>query len=148
MKRTLLACAALGALCLGGALPATAMTARQASLKTAQITLQPQAFSGVTGTATVTYNAATKMTTVKVTVHHLEPGSVHPSHVHGGTCRTNGPVLDGLMSVKANAKGTGVATTTFAGAIKTPAYINVHMGPGLALTQFTVLTCGNVPKGM
>ena len=101
-----------------------------------------------TGTATVTYNAATKMTTVKVTVQHLEPGSVHPSHVHGGTCRSNGPVLEGLMSVKANAHGTGVATTTFAGAIKTPAYINVHMGPGLALTQFTVLTCGNVTKGM
>jgi CHRD domain len=148
MTRTVLALAALGALCLGGVVPATAMTARHAPVKTLQITLQPQAFSGVTGTATVTYNAATKRTTVKVTVQHLEPGSVHPSHVHGGTCRSNGPVLEGLMSVKANAQGTGVATTTFAGAIKTPAYINVHMGPGLALTQFTVLTCGNVTKGM
>ena len=147
MKRTIFAVFALGALLAGAAAarPVTATTPGHAGLTVMHITMQPQAFSGVTGSATVTYNPSTRMTTVKVTVYHLEPGSSHPSHIHAGKCSSNGPVLVVLTTVKANTRGTGVATTTFKGSMAhKAAYINVHMGPGLGLTQYTVLSCGEL----
>ena len=152
MKRKTVALLACGALLAGGAatVPARAMTHRHVTHRQVSIAvrLRQQAFSGVTGSATVSYNAATNMTTVKVTVNHLEPGSSHPEHIHAGTCSSNGPVLAGLKTIKANATGTGVATTTFKGSVMNKAaYINVHMGPGLALTQYTVLACGVLGKG-
>lgn len=113
-----------------------------------RVQMRAQAFSGVSGTATLSYNAATKMTTVKVSVHNLQPGSVHPSHIHAGVCSANGPVLAALASVTANAKGSGSATTVIPGSfMHTHAYVNVHLGPGLALTQYTVLTCGELGTG-
>ena len=151
MKRKTLALLACGVLLAGGAatVPARAMTHRHVTHRQVSITvrLRQQAFSGVTGTATVSYDAATDMTTVKV--KGLEPGSSHPEHIHAGKCTTNGPVLVVLNTIEANANGTGVATTTFKGSVMhKAAYINVHMGPGLALTQYTVLACGVLGKAM
>lgn len=151
MTRKTVALYALGALLAGSlvALPARAMTQRHATSTTMHVTLHQQAFSGATGSATLTYNAATMMTTVKVTVNHLEPGSSHPAHIHAGKCATNGPVLVALQTLKANKQGTAVATTTFPGSLgHKAAYINVHLGPGLALTQYTVLACGELGKAM
>jgi hypothetical protein len=55
----------------------------------------------------------------------------------------------GLTTIKANAMGTGVATTIFKGSVMNKAaYINVHMGPGLKLTEYTVLACGELGKAM
>jgi hypothetical protein len=150
MKRKFLALLALGALLAGSVatVPVAAMTHSQAGPTVLHATLRQQAFSGVTGTATVSYDAATKMSTVKVTVKGLEPGSSHPEHIHAGKCTTNGPVLVGLNTIKATAKGTGVATTRFKGSVMNKAaYVNVHMGPGLALTQYTVLACGELHTG-
>jgi CHRD domain len=151
MKRKLLALLALGALLAGSVatVPVAAMTHSQAGTTVLHVTLRQQAFSGVTGTATVSYDAATKMTTVKVKVKGLEPGSSHPEHIHAGKCTTNGPVLVVLKTIEANAKGSGTATTSFKGSVMhKAAYINVHMGPGLARTQFTVLACGELHTGM
>jgi CHRD domain len=151
MKRKTLALLALGALLAGSVatLPASAMTHSQAGMTVLHVPLHMQAFSGVTGSATVTYNAATNMTTVKVTVKGLEPGSLHPEHIHAGNCSSNGAVLWPLNTIKANAMNTGTATTTFKGSAMNKAdHINVHLGPGLALTQFTVLACGQLHKGM
>jgi hypothetical protein len=54
-----------------------------------------------------------------------------------------------LKTIEANEKGAGVATTTFKGSVMhKAAYINVHMGPGLELTQFTVLACGELHTSM
>jgi hypothetical protein len=77
---------------------------------------------------------------------HLEPGSVHPAHIHLGKCGDNGPVAVPLTSVKAEPNGTGTSTTTVKAApyLHKQAYINVHYGPGLKLTQFTVISCANV----
>jgi hypothetical protein len=109
------------------------------------VQLRAQAFSGVSGTATLTFNASTGMTTVKVSVKNLEPGSVHPSHIHAGKCSSNGPVIAGLNSVKANKAGVGTVTTIIKGSfVGKHAYVNVHLGPGLALTQYTVLACGEL----
>jgi hypothetical protein len=150
MKRKLLAFPALGALLAGSVatVPVVAMTHGKAGTTVLYVTLRQQAFSGVTGTARVSYDSATKMTTVRVKVKGLEPGSSHPEHIHAGKCTTNGPVLVGLNTIKATAKGTGVATTRFKGSVMNKAaYVNVHMGPGLALTQYTVLACGELHTG-
>ncbi len=149
MKPRILALLAISALLAGGIAvgPVGAMTRSHAGMTTLHVTLQQQAFSGVTGTATVTYDPASKKTTVKVTVNHLEPGSSHPAHIHAGKCTSNGPVLEPLTTIKADKNGTGVSTTTFSGSVMNKAaHINVHMGPGLALTEYTVLACGELGK--
>lgn len=151
MNKKVFALLAFGALLGGGlaTLPARAMTHTQATMTTMHVKLRQQAFSGASGIATLTYNSATKMSTVKVTVNHLEPGSSHPAHIHAGKCTSNGPVLVALETIKANKMGTGSSTTTFQGSMMhKAAYINVHLGPGLALTQYTVLACGELGTGM
>jgi hypothetical protein len=147
MKRNVLATLAIAALLVGGiaAAPADAMTHGNAAASVMHVQLHAQAFSGVSGTATLTYDAGTGMTTVKVSVKNLEPGSIHPSHIHAGKCTTNGPVIAGLNNVKANAAGVGTATTVIKGSFASKqAYVNVHLGPGLSLTQYTVLACGEL----
>jgi hypothetical protein len=127
--------------------PSHATTQVNAAASAMHVQLRAQAFSGVTGNATLTFNAGTGMTTVKVTVKNLEPGSVHPSHIHAGVCSSNGPVIAGLNNVKANAAGVGTATTVIKGSfVGKKAYVNVHLGPALALTQYTVLSCGELGK--
>src|SRR5690349_13430245 len=98
MQRKILAALATAALLGGGAAPAHARATApaKAALSVVHVQLRPQAFSGVTGTATLSYNPATGMTTVTVSVQNLEPGTVHPSHIHAGKCTANGPVLAGL----------------------------------------------------
>jgi hypothetical protein len=124
-----------------------APTRASAAAAVMHVALRQQAFSGVSGTATLRYNAATGKTMVVVSVKNLEPGSVHPSHIHAGNCSSNGPVLAALNSVKANAAGVGVATTVIDGSFMGKrAYVNVHLGPGLGLTQFTVLACGDLGR--
>jgi hypothetical protein len=149
MKRNVLVGLAIAALLGSGVTMASARatTSANAAVSVMRVQLRPQAFSGVSGTATLTYNPATGMTTVTVSVQHLDPGSVHPSHIHAGKCTTNGPVLAGLNNVKADAAGVGKATTVIKGSfIHRQAYVNVHMGPGLSLTQYTVLTCGELGR--
>jgi hypothetical protein len=147
MKRNILATLAIAALLGAGiaAAPADTMTHATAAASVMHVQLRAQAFSGVSGTATLSYDAGTGMTTVKVSVKNLEPGSIHPSHIHAGKCSSNGPVLVGLNSVKANAAGIGTATTVIKGSFASKqAYVNVHLGPGLSLTQYTVLACGEL----
>lgn len=130
------------------AIPTSAATRSNAAMSM-QVTMMPQAFSGVTGTATLTYNSTAKTTTVKVTVKHLEPGSTHPAHIHSGKCSVNGPVIAVLNTIKADMNGTGTSTTVVPGSYTTKhAYINVHLGPGLGLTGYTVLACGQLGMSM
>jgi hypothetical protein len=147
MKKLIIATIAIAAM-VGGSVavaPTHAMNHGSAAASVMHVQLRAQAFSGVAGKATLTYNAGTGMTTVKVTVKNLEPGSVHPSHIHAGVCASNGPVIAALNNVKANAAGVGTATTVVKGSfVGKKAYVNVHLGPALALTQYTVLTCGEL----
>lgn len=151
MLKKLFAPLAVSILLMGGvaALPTRAATHSGASMTNLHATLQMQAFSGVSGTATLSYDAMSKMTTVKLVVKHLEPGTSHPAHIHSGTCSSNGPVIAALTTVKAGMNGTGTSTTVVAGSFANKkAYINVHLGPGLALTGYTVLACGQLTSGM
>jgi hypothetical protein len=149
MTRNILAILATAALLAAGvaSVPVSAASSDNAAVSVMHVQLRALAFSGASGKATLTYNPATGMTTVTVSVQNLEPGSVHPSHIHAGTCSTNGPVLAGLNNVKASAAGVGKATTVIKGSfVGKQAYVNVHLGPGLSFTQYTVLACGELGK--
>ena len=135
----------LGALLTGSLAVAPSHAAKHANAAMPMsVMLAAQAFSGVTGTATLSYAAG--MTTVKVTIKHVAAGSVHPAHIHAGaSCSVAGPVIGALNPLQANNAGIATSTTMLKGDFTTKAaYINVHLGPGLALTQFTVLACGVV----
>jgi hypothetical protein len=148
-KGTFLSLATAAVLVAGVAVGPTFAASRPHATMTMQVTMKAQAFSGVTGSATLTYSAATKSTTVKLTVKHLMAGTLHPAHIHAGTCSVNGAVLAALTSVKAGMNGIGTSTTVVPGSFSgKQVYINVHLGPGLALTGYTVLACGQIPSAM
>lgn len=147
MFKKALAALATTALIAGGLAVTPSQAARRAAAKpmTSSVMLESVGSSGVVGTATLTYNASSGMTTVKITVKHLEAGSSHPAHIHTGQCGSNGPVVAALSNVKAGMNGIGTSTTVVKGSFAHKAdYINVHYGPGLNLTQFTVISCANL----
>jgi len=112
-----------------------------------QLTMGPNGAAGdnVTGTATLSRDPDTRELTVKVTVDGLEPGTSHPAHIHIGSCEAEGPVVIPLTSLKADATGHAVSTTTTKDTPKIGTwYVNVHRGPGLMGPEFTPISCGNV----
>jgi hypothetical protein len=143
-KRTL-ALLAAGAIIAGGAAATPSNAAKHVSApKMTSVMFSQVGTSGVVGDASWMYDKSSNMTTLNIAVKNLEPMSVHPAHIHAGKCGSNGPVLVGLNNVKANAKGNGTSVTKFKGQVPHHAYINVHYGPKLALTQFTVISCVNL----
>ncbi|MGH2411246.1 MAG: cupredoxin domain-containing protein, partial [Chloroflexota bacterium] len=118
------------------------------------VLLRPLGGSGVSGSALVSYSAASGRTTILVTVRHPRPGTVHPVHPHAGSdCTANRPILatfvplggmDMAMGPRADGSGTLRGRTTIADSVSGKTWhINVHTGPGLAtLAQFRILACG------
>ena len=147
MLRKPLALLAAGILIIGGFATTPTRAARHTAktMTTSSVMLGQVGTSGVTGAATLTYNKQTGMTTVKIMVKHLEAMSSHPAHIHSGQCGSNGPVIAALSPVKAGANGIGYSTTMVKGSFTHKMdYINVHYGPGLSLTEFTVISCANL----
>jgi hypothetical protein len=127
-----------------GETPPAGETEPAAGGDTADVTMNEEAGSGVTGSATLTGGAAG--TTVEVTIDAgLEEGS-HASHIHVGTCAAQGDVETALQNVEADASGAGTATTPEA-EVTTPLatlqdgnhYIAVHALDG------SVVSCGDIP---
>ena len=108
------------------------------------VRLRPLNGSGVTGTVQLTYNGT--MTTAVMTVRHLKPMSVHPAHIHVGSCTKMGPVVFSFKPLVADMNGMAVSTVRFHGNYEHKHYYaNVHMGPTLATKMaFTPITCGNI----
>ena len=130
-----------------GSAPASSTTGTTptASMTTANATLAHIP----TGTATLSWDPATKALTVKITLSGLAPNSTHPSHIHTGSCAHQGAVLHPLQNIVADATGSATATTTIsnvtAGIPASGWYVNVHNGPGLTTTdQFLPIVCGDV----
>jgi hypothetical protein len=121
---------------------------------TFQGTFQPAVGTGndVTGTATLSLSPTAHTLGVSLTVQGLDPNTVHPAHVHLGSCQSQGPVLYPLPNLTADASGAASVTYTFTGVTATSIpgdwYVNVHNTTALS-TQvgFTPLTCGNVTGG-
>ncbi|GAC1656909.1 MAG: hypothetical protein NVS4B7_01480 [Ktedonobacteraceae bacterium] len=102
-----------------------------------------------TGMATLNWNPSSKTLTVKVTLTGLAPKSIHPEHIHSGSCTNQGKVLYPLTTLMADASGTASASTPIpnvtSGIPASGWYVNVHNGPGLTTSdQFLPIVCGNV----
>ena len=102
------------------------------------------------GTTDITWNAANRTMTVKVSISGLAPKSTHPEHIHKGDCNSDGKILFALNPIEANAKGVGTSETTFnnvtTGIPQSGWYLNVHNG-GTGLTaalQSMAIACGNI----
>ncbi len=103
-----------------------------------------------TGNATLSWNYTDQMLTVQLTLAGLAPNSIHPAHIHEGSCTAAipGKVLYGLPNVVANAQGVATLTDKISVPKGIPAsgwYINVHNGPTISTpTQAISIACGNV----
>ena len=101
------------------------------------------------GYAFLVWNPQTKNLIVTVSVTGLMPHSVHPSHIHQGSCASMGAIVYPLNNVVADEHGNAFTTTTISGVANGIAasgwYINVHHGPGLATpAQMAPIYCGNI----
>ena len=150
MVRPFLGLILAGGMLTGGMAMGTAHAASKThGMMSSNVMLGSLGGSGITGTAAFTYNSATKMTTVKLTIKHLKANSLHPAHIHMGRCGkagAPGKVLYPFPVLKAGRNGIAVAKMSFPANYQHKMWaVNVHTGPGLApASQYKVLACGNI----
>jgi hypothetical protein len=131
-----------------GETPAAGATEPAAGGDAVEVTMNEEAGSGVTGSATLT--SGTSGTAVEVTIDAGLAEGTHASHIHTGTCAAQGPVETALQSVEADASGGGTASTPESG-VTTPLatlqdgnhYIAVH---DLEAAGGAVVSCGDIPS--
>jgi hypothetical protein len=108
----------------------------------------PSPNQAVSGSATLTLNNQTL--TVTVTVSGLVPGSVHPEHIHAGSCQSQlpGTIVYPLNNLVGDNNGNATATTVIKNVKAIPEhgwYVNVHRSTNLTTqTGFDPIACGNV----
>ncbi len=101
------------------------------------------------GTADLSWDPASHALTVKISLIGLTPSSMHPAHIHTGSCANQGNVIYPLTTVVADAHGVATSTTVVKNIMNgIPAagwYVYVHNGPGLSTNdQFLPIVCGDV----
>jgi len=116
----------------------------------ADLILSPKNNSSVTGNAKLNFIGVGKLQ-VQIQVSGLTPNSVHPEHIHGGTCADGGPIILPLNNLTAGPDGNATSTTIIDGPpwFTIPGrgwFINVHQGPTLSDGEATPITCGDVVK--
>jgi hypothetical protein len=131
--------------CGGGSTGNTASATPTSAVKTAKATLTHVP----TGSATLDWDSTSKTLTVKITLTGLAPNSIHPEHIHTGSCSNQGAVLYPLAMLKADGTGDATSTTTVpnvkAGIPASGWFVNVHNGPALTPdAQYLPIVCGNV----
>lgn len=112
--------------------------------------LSPKNDSSVTGNATLNFMGPGVLQ-VQVMVSGLAPNSVHPEHIHAGTCDAGGGVVFPLNDLTAGTDGTATSTTTINGPpwlaiLSRGWFINVHQGPTMSGGGATPISCGDVVK--
>jgi hypothetical protein len=120
----------------GGAMMNHAMVANHIVVK-----LNPVGGSGESGTATFTRDPEGQGTMVTLALHGGS-AAPQPSHIHLGTCGSNGPIKWPLKPVVAGRSATMVLATIPV-IMSSGAYINVHKSPK---ELANIVSCGNVPK--
>ena len=109
--------------------------------------MTPQNASGVTGTGHVVTELGSFTVSIKLT--GLTPFSSHASHVHLGSCTTQGGIAYALLQVVADPHGNASATTRVAEDYTLPRtgwYVNVHLGPDVTESEYLPsVSCGNLP---
>ena len=115
------------------------------------LTAAPNASTGQSAQGTTQLTLSGGTLTVKLTISGLAPNSVHPAHIHSGSCESQGAVVYPLTNVTADVSGNATVTTTIPNVSSIPGsgwYVNVHRGPGLSTqTEFDPIACGNVTGG-
>jgi Cu/Zn superoxide dismutase len=101
------------------------------------------------GKADLTWDAASKVLTVRMSLTGLVPHSVHPSHIHSGSCTIPGRLIYPLQYVVADATGNATVTSTVKniadGIPATGWMIYVHNGPYVITdAQSLPITCGDI----
>lgn len=106
------------------------------------------------GTATLTWDPATKVISASVNMIGFTPGSAHAMHIHTGSCQNqvNPPVIP-FPDLTANSVGAvseTVKSNPVASGIPASGYLNIHLAPGAQLgtpgsTSFTPIACANLP---
>jgi hypothetical protein len=101
------------------------------------------------GTADLTWDPHTHLLAVKVALNGLAPNSIHPAHIHAGSCKSEGKVVYTLPNIVANAAGSATVSTSIKDVVDgipaTGWYVNVHNGPGLvSQMQALPIACGDV----
>jgi hypothetical protein len=108
----------------------------------------PSPNQAVSGSSILTLNNETL--TVVVTVSGLVPGSVHPEHIHAGSCQSQSPgtIVYPLNNLVADTNGDATSTTVINDVETIPQnawYVNVHRSTDLTTqTGFDPIACGNV----
>jgi hypothetical protein len=84
------------------------------------------------GGARLVYDPRARTLSVRVSATGLRPNSRHAAHVHSGSCRVQGPVVDPLPDLVAGPRGAATSQTTLRNVTSPPAaqgwYVNVHEG--------------------
>jgi Cu/Zn superoxide dismutase len=145
MRRTVIFAAALALVLAGCSTKKTSSNGPSASTSassgaTATLTHMPR------GSVTVSWNPATHTVLVTGRMTGLAPNSIHPMHIHKGSCANQGGVVHPLPDLKADANGDATIKAAVPGVKEgIPAagwYLNVHTGPTLApANQFRPIAC-------
>jgi hypothetical protein len=137
----LLAIPLLVAACGGGSGAAAPPT------PSATFTMTAQNGSGVSGTGQIYKEVGAFRVSIELT--GLVPASSHVSHVHLGSCASQGAIAYALLQVVADAGGRATATTTVGESYalaRTGWYVNVHLGEDLSEAGYVPsISCGDLP---
>jgi len=141
---------AMGIACGDISNPNAAISTDQSATATLGGTPEPN--QSASGTTQLTLSATELI--VAITLNGLVPNSTHISHIHDGSCKTQGKVAFMLKPTVADASGVGHSTTNIplssitTVANKGPLYVNVHFGGTMEAlaTQpgFDSIACGDV----
>ena len=132
--------------CSSGTPPAssspTSPAVSSSNVLTTQLTHSP------VGTVDMSWDKSSDKLTVKVALTGLAPNSMHPEHIHSGTCAKQGSVVYPLTMLVADGSGKAVSNTTIQNVITIPAsgwYVNIHDSNDLSTqTGFDPIACGDV----
>lgn len=101
--------------------------------------------AGIKGSVTILKTADNAFTLV-VDVSGLAANSVHVSHIHNGTCGSNGAIAIPLANVVADASGHANVSNNVATPYKGEGwYVNIHSGPDLTTpANATPVACADL----
>ncbi|MFZ3167372.1 MAG: TIGR03118 family protein [Candidatus Methanoperedens sp.] len=116
----------------------------------ANVVLSQENNSGANGSTALNF-IGPGMIEVQVKLSGLAPNSVHPAHIHAGTCEAGGPILYPLNNLTADAEGNVTNTTIINGlpwlAIQNRGwFVNVHQGPTMSDGGATPIACGDIEQ--
>ena len=115
----------------------------------AVVTLAPQSGASVSGMATVVPGTVSDQTRIMINLNNAEANSVHPWHVHYGTCGNDQGIVgppSAYPSLTAGLDGRAALTAVLPFSLPPSGQymLNVHKSPA---EMGTIVACGNLTTG-